>query len=296
MRLATRSFVLAALPALPLLLLTGPAQAQTVVQTFPGEAAGVQAGRTFDFIGDIDNDGVPDLVIGYPEDDTAGVDAGKIVVLSGADGSVLWDNPGLAAGDRYGETIGAAGDVDNDGTPDFMVATPWRRDERGGGWIYSAADFSLNISYRGLKVGDRFGEDLCIIGDFDNDGFSDTLFSAPGKDTVHGLDRGANYVYTGHNGDTIFELWPTDGFGGDGVRLGTHLSWVGDVNNDGVDDFFLASPETDSTSSIIGIACIMSGVDASILRPVLGDDDGQGTVTVQGLSIAGAGDVPRNAE
>ena len=289
--LARFSLLTAALFSLGIPATAQTAAASSIVRTFPGPASGVQAGRTFDFVGDLDGDQIPDLVVGYPEDDSGGIDAGKIMVLSGADGSLLWEELGLSAGDRYGWTIGAAGDVNADGTPDFMVATPWRRDERGGGWIYSGADFSLNIAYRGLRIGDRFGEALCVIGDFDSDGSSDTLFSSPGWDTTFGFNRGANYVYTGHNGDTIFELWPTSGITGDGIRLGSSLSWVGDVNNDGVDDFFLGTSETNATTGFYGVACIMSGADGTVLRPVPGSNDGAGTITIQGLSIAGAGDV-----
>jgi len=269
-----------------------PAPAQTfATPPIPGEAPGSEAGRDFEFVGDIDGDGVSDILVGYPLDDTLGADYGKAVLLSGATGAQLWEHFGHEPGERFGDTVSAAGDVDGDQVPDFMVSTPWRREERGGGWIFSGADFSLNISYRGLFKGDRFGEAVVTIGDFDNDGYSDTAWSAPGRTTIHGEDRGSVYIYSGIDGETIYELRPPSALGGDGIFLGRTVSWVGDVNNDGQDDFLIATDETDSTNTVIGAAYVISAFDESIIYEILGTDDGMGTITTQGQSIAGAGDV-----
>ena len=85
------------------------------------------AGTSLAWIGDIDGDGLADALIGGPADSTAGVGAAWLLLdpfvggaLSDAEG-VLEDS---GAGDRIGGSVAAAGDVDGDGMPDFLVGAP----------------------------------------------------------------------------------------------------------------------------------------------------------------------------
>ncbi|MFG0319056.1 MAG: integrin alpha, partial [Planctomycetota bacterium JB042] len=79
---------------------------------------GARLGRA----GDVDGDGVPDLVVGAPHHAESGVDAGSVAVVSGADGATRFRVLGDAAGDRLGREVAGAGDVDGDGVPDLVVA------------------------------------------------------------------------------------------------------------------------------------------------------------------------------
>ena len=73
-------------------------------------------------IGDVDLDGVTDLVLTDIGDDGNGEDAGRAWVVSGADGAVLHDFRGGQAGDWYGWRAAGGSDLDADGVPDFLIS------------------------------------------------------------------------------------------------------------------------------------------------------------------------------
>jgi len=81
-------------------------------------------GRSIAPLGDVNDDLVPDLLVGAPADavlDKAG--AGTAFVISGATGQNLFKFTGHAAGAHLG-TSAAAGDLDGDGRPEFLLGAP----------------------------------------------------------------------------------------------------------------------------------------------------------------------------
>jgi FG-GAP repeat protein len=93
----------------------------------PGEHLAFSVAGT----GDADGDGVPDLLLGAPDSDPAGlVNAGRAVLFSGSSGSVLGVFPGAAAGDLLGYSVAGPGDVNADGFADLALGIP--RADPGG--------------------------------------------------------------------------------------------------------------------------------------------------------------------
>src|SRR5262249_30286714 len=76
-----------------------------------------QIGRSIAFLGDVNGDGVPDYVAGGPATGFSNPGNGHAVVVSGADGSVLFEFVG-ATGAGFGTAVESAGDVDGDGVDD----------------------------------------------------------------------------------------------------------------------------------------------------------------------------------
>ncbi|HKB15478.1 MAG TPA: integrin alpha, partial [Planctomycetota bacterium] len=76
-------------------------------------------------IGDASGDGIPDVVVGAPQQ--AGfqtVGPGYVRVLSGASGLGVMSAGGAVLGDRFGAAVAGAGDANGDGVPDLAVGAP----------------------------------------------------------------------------------------------------------------------------------------------------------------------------
>jgi hypothetical protein len=80
----------------------------------PGSQFTIQFGSTLAGVGDVDLDGVPDLLIGDPY-------TGTVYLVSGSSGSLLTSIKGPSS---FGFAIAAAGDVNQDGRPDIAVSQP----------------------------------------------------------------------------------------------------------------------------------------------------------------------------
>ena len=169
-------------------------------------------------IGDLDNDGIPDLAVGAPEDDEGGTDRGSVWILfldsSGrvgreqniADGNGGFDG-NLDNDDRFGSALAGTGDLSGDGIRDLAVGTPNDDDDAdnaGAVWVLTLqtngrVDSGQKISARAggfngkLKTGDRFGASVAGIRDLDGDGTPDLAVGAPGDDDG-GTDQGAVWV------------------------------------------------------------------------------------------------------
>ncbi len=79
--------------------------------------------------GDVNNDGIPDVAVGaYRESPGASPDsAGRAYVFSGQTGVLLCTlvSPNEELWGAFGWSVSEAGDVDNDGYADVIVAAPW---------------------------------------------------------------------------------------------------------------------------------------------------------------------------
>ncbi|MBP7149322.1 MAG: VCBS repeat-containing protein [Acidobacteria bacterium] len=106
-----------------------------------GNEAGIAFGSSNVAVGDVDGDGIADLVVGSPTADDGGTaDTGKATLVFGSpglqsnSGAVLQvDYFGEAAGQQAGAWVAAAGDLNADGLADFAVgAWPMARRGRSG--------------------------------------------------------------------------------------------------------------------------------------------------------------------
>ncbi len=108
--------------------------------SFLGEAPEDQAGRRVSDAGDVNHDGYDDFLIGAPHNQRGGPEAGTAYLLYGSP-TASWghDFPlsqadvvyvGEAVLDRAGYDIAPAGDMDGDGTDDFLIGA-WSASEAG---------------------------------------------------------------------------------------------------------------------------------------------------------------------
>ncbi|NIO07472.1 MAG: hypothetical protein GTO40_05500, partial [Deltaproteobacteria bacterium] len=74
--------------------------------------------------GDVNNDGYDDLIVGVPNHDYLGTNAGKAYVYSGETGSLIIGYSGGSDEDNLGFSVSGAGDVNNDGYDDVIFSAP----------------------------------------------------------------------------------------------------------------------------------------------------------------------------
>lgn len=195
-----------------------------------GGSEGERLGISLTAVGDLNGDGIHDLLAGAPEDNSS---TGKVRVLSGDNLSELYTVTGKAPFDQTGASLVDMGDIDGDGLADFAVSSHYADSQSfsndGRIDVLSGADGSVIYSLMGEREGDALGARLQSIGDLNGDGKNELLAKAVGAPGFIGA--GVVHIFSGMDGEKLHT------FTGDkltrffGLRLAS-----GDVNGDGVDD------------------------------------------------------------
>src|SRR6266849_4466706 len=250
-------------------LLVTAARATTLLDPQP-EVATTQFGRAMAVIGDVDNDGVPDLAVGAPFQDgdflgTPGFgkpqNPGKVCVISGATLSVLFtlDDPkyqveGAAPqfGGQLGFSVSAIADINGDGVPDVIAGAPHEVPgdfnagtgiiNAGRAFAFSGRDGSVLLTLDDPSQQEQglLGYAVAGLGDVNNDGVPDIAVGVPGKNIGDLNAVGLVYIFSGRDGSLIRTLnHPTQEVN---ARFGSAIDNAGDIDHDGVSDIVIGAP------------------------------------------------------
>lgn len=226
---------------------------------------GGRFGQAIADAGDVDNDGVHDIIVGANLSGTGG----RAFVFSGADGSLMHTFAGEASDDNFGYGVAGAGDVNSDNHADLLVGAPNYDavfSNAGRAYIFSGIDGTLIRSIDGEDSFDLFGRGTGGTGDIDGDGIGDQIVGAPGAGPT---SIGKAYVYSGGDGSLIFS---TDADAGASAYGEFFVAGAGDVNNDGTRDVYVADYAANGGR---GKAYVYSGVGGTTLY-TFGGGNGEG--------------------
>ncbi|MHC4991392.1 MAG: integrin alpha, partial [Planctomycetota bacterium] len=237
-----------------------------------GEVAGDQYGYCVAGLGDVNNDGADDIIVGAPFNDDAGDDAGRAYVYHGGTGALAKRRRGKAAGDQYGRVVACGGDIDDDGDKDYVVCSPFN-DQNGNN--AGRVDFYAGDSHARLETvlgpgsGDKLGTSAACVGDIDEDGYGDVLLGAPNEDT-NGTNAGAAYVVSGFDGSILLELFGE----AEDDRFGSAVTGVQDVDGDGVPDLAVSALRHDGDPNNTGRLYVLRSNDGAVLVTIDGENGG----------------------
>ncbi|MCC5646124.1 hypothetical protein LC607_24980 [Nostoc sp. CHAB 5824] len=246
--------------------------------------------------GDINGDGIDDLIIGAPGGNPNGnSDAGQSYVVFGGrnlgSGGTL--NPsdlngtngfivnGIAAGDSSGFSVSNGGDINGDGIDDLIIgaANASRNGKEFVGQSYVVfggrnlgSGGTLNPSDLNGTNGFLFngsGGSVSNRGDINGDGIDDLIIGASNADP-NGIDNaGQSYVvFGGRNLGSGGSLNPSDlngtnGFLFNGIAAGessgASVSNAGDINGDGIDDLIIGAPGVSRGANLVGQSYVVFG-------------------------------------
>lgn len=256
-------------------------------------------------IGDFNNDGINDIVVGTQNNtfyilmlDTNGTVKTKHTVAAGIIG-------GISIGWSFGQSFCDLGDIDNDGVRDiavgeYMANRVWLLRMNANGTIKSHSIIN------NPSTSAYFGYSVINLGDIDNDSIIDLAISA----INYNSDMGAVYIYRLNTSYTpkSYQLI-TNGQGGlpsgtlaSNYRFGTSVAAAGDFNLDGIPDLFVGAihhPDGGTNSGAVFLLCldtngtVKSHVKISKLSPNLTTI---ASGTRFGCAIAPLGDINNNGD
>ena len=90
-----------------------------------GETAGEGFGTSASVAGDVDGDGHADLIVGAWQYGREVIGGGRAYLYSGKDGRLMKTFTCRTPGDTFGFDAVTMGDVDGDGTTDFLISAAW---------------------------------------------------------------------------------------------------------------------------------------------------------------------------
>ncbi len=230
-------------------------------------------GQDHDQIGDVNGDGVIDIVVGSRTADDGGTNNGAVHILfMNNDGTVQSNQKismleggftgTLTTGNNFGYGVAGIGDYDNDGIPDIAVAAP----------LVTPTLYIIHLNADGtVKSHVRNDNVNCIgitaVGDLNNDGRIDVVACDPSSD-LDGNNIGAIRILFFDATSNIIQaetklINPSNGGFGTGLAPGDQfggreVAMLGDMDNDGTIEMAVGAFRSDGGKGAIWILSLDS--------------------------------------
>ncbi|MBX7041523.1 MAG: FG-GAP-like repeat-containing protein [Ignavibacteria bacterium] len=235
--------------------------------------------------GDVNGDGFADMIAGaygynsntgraYVFTNTFTGEDIPDITISGNTGSYL------------GWSVASAGDVNQDGYDDVIIAAPYSNP--GKVFIYYGGvlmDNTADVTMTGESAGDEYGRWAYPAGDVNGDGYDDVIVGARLYE-INNLSAGRAYIYFGSTSMNNIADIILDNPEGIGV-FGWSVGSAGDVNGDGYDDVIVGdafkSNQTGSAYIFLGGTAMNNIADITLTDGI--------QEAYFGASVKSAGDV-----
>lgn len=248
-------------------------------------------------LGDQDDDGLGDYAVGAPFGPNwsgAWIDAGRMVVYSGATGAALAELRGSNRDQGLGESLARWRDFDGDGHEELLVGVPGfsgTRRAEGAAYIYSPSRRQVLAVVSGGREAMYLGQVVANAGDLDGDGIADFMCSYPGADVVGLNDNGYAVAISGL---TLGRLWHVTGIKS-GDMLGSAIAAGGDLDRDGCEEVLVGvagrHQGSGGSATVYGSVQVRSGRDGALLWEIFGPTPWGDF----GWAVAGQVDLDNNA-
>lgn len=263
--------------------------------------ANAQLGWSVDGAGDVNGDGLDDIIIGAPNYDAAsGADAGRIGIYLGSATTFIGTSKtflSTQAGAKLGWSVAGLGDYNNDGFAEVGAGAPFFDHTFVDEGYYTLFFGSLSgttssgqLQYPGFQANCQMGYTISSAGDINGDGYDEFMAGAPFFDGGN-VDEG----FVAIRGTNTFPGGYAILNGGQAnAHFGMSIASIGDLNRDGYGDILVGAPDFDSGQSNEGAVFLYSGSSTGLKFPYSQLFESDQADAKFGQSVAGGMDLDGN--
>ncbi|MCF0070618.1 FG-GAP-like repeat-containing protein [Dyadobacter sp. CY261] len=251
--------------------------------------------------GDVNGDGLGDVIVGAPYFDNGEENEGAVFAFHGTVSGILLSGGLFDANQKdaqLGYSVSCAGDMNGDGYSDVVVGAPFYDNgeaKEGAAFVFKGNGSGLSFGWWQLvldadQADAGFGYSVAGAGDVNGDGYGDVIVGAVLYDENQ-PDEGAAFVYHGSDQGVSLAPGKTISSGQTFSFMGWAVNGAGDINGDGYGDIVVSAAVYTKTQTEEGMVSVYYGskigIDYDSPQTFFGDQLGAGL----GSSVGSAGDV-----